>query len=103
MPRRRAHQLGDICYETGKNWRALVHLVRPRRGNQGHYLREIRLIFKPEKVLVVLKKDGPKGPQVAFLDAGNFDECLWVMAQAVTSKSLNWKEDKWVSMRSDKM
>lgn len=102
MPKQRGHQLGDICYQTGLSWRALVHLIRPKSGREGHYLREIRIVFKPEKVLVILKKDGPKGPQIGFIESESFDEAIWVMGQAVKAKQINWKADKWGSMRIDK-
>jgi hypothetical protein len=58
--------------------------------------------FKGTSVLVVLKKDTPKGPMVAFLEARNLDDALYVTAAAVKSKTVPWKPDKFRSMRSDK-
>lgn len=102
MPRQRAHQQGDICYQTGKHWRTLVHLIRPKSGKAGHYLTEIKIQLKQDRVLIVLKKDSPGGPQVAFVSAEDFDGAIWVLAQEITSKKLRWRVDEWEIRRVDK-
>lgn len=101
MPKQRGWQLGDICYETGRRWRSLVHLIRPTSGKMGHRMTEVRLQFKDDTVLLILKKDTPKGPQIAFLEAESFDTALWVLEDAVKAKRVPWKRDRWRTMRID--
>ena len=79
-----------------------MHLIRPKTGRAGHYLKEVKIILKKESVLIVLKKDGPKEAQVAFIEAAEFDEAIWVLSQEIKSKRVQWKEDRWRKMRVDK-
>jgi hypothetical protein len=39
---------------------------------------------------------------VAFLEAENLDDVLYVTAHAIKSKTVPWKPDKFRSMRNDK-
>jgi hypothetical protein len=68
----------------------------------GHRLTAIDVRFKETTILVILKKDSPNGPMVAFLEAVSLDDVLFVVASAVKSKTIPWKADKFRSMRSDK-
>lgn len=99
MPRQRAWQEGDPCYQTGLHWRSLIYLVRPQKGVAGHFLKEIKIQFKEDKILIILKKDSPKGPMVAFIEARRFGEVVWVMAHLIKSKQLRWRLDEWEMRR----
>ena len=102
MPKQRTWQEGDICYQTGLNWRSLIHLIRPRNGREGHYLTEVKIMFRRDGVLMVLKKDSPTGPKVAFIETEHFDSCVWVLKEHIVSKQVQWKPDKFRSIRNDK-
>jgi len=102
MPKQRAWQQGDICYITGHRIRSLIHLVRPHKGRKGHSLTSIKINIKEESVLIILKKNTPQGPRIAFLEAGTMDEALWVMALGITSKTIKWREDEWEIRNIDK-
>ncbi len=102
MPKQRAHQQGDICYQTGLHWRTLVHLTRMGSGKAGHRLTEIRVQLKDEGVLIMLKKKTPKGPEIAFVRADSFDKCVWAMSREIKAKTLKWRVDRFAAMRSDK-
>lgn len=94
--------LGHNVVSNGRHWNALKLLTGNARELVGHRLTAVDIRFKGETVLVMLKKESPKGPQVAFLEAKDLDDALYVMAAAVRSKTIPWKADKWGSMRSDK-
>jgi len=87
---------------NGRNFNAVRLLTGLSAGKSGHTLRQISFQFKDETVLIVMKKDSPKGPKVAFLEAYTLDDALYVAASAIKSKTIPWKDDKWRSMRSDK-
>ena len=93
----------DICYQTGKSLRTLIHLIHHGRVTKGHRLKSFSLQFKEGSVLIVLKKESPKGDQVAFIEAeGSMTAALWCMERAVKSKRVPWKQDKWMKRGLDK-
>ena len=87
---------------NGRNWNCLRLLTGIGQEREGHRLIAIDIRLKGTSVLIVLKKDSPKGPMVAFLEAKNLDDALYVMASAIRSKAVPWKADKYRSMRKDK-
>jgi hypothetical protein len=95
-------EYGFNVVANGRNWNCLRLLTGFGAEREGHKLTAIDIRFKEATILVVLKKDSPKGPQVAFLEAANLDDVLFVVASAVKSKTIPWKPDKFRSMRSDK-
>lgn len=86
---------------NGRNFNAIRLLTGGEVGRLGHTLRQINFQFKANSVLIILKKDSPVGPQVAFLEAPTLDTALWIVAAAIKAKKVPWKADKWGSMRSD--
>jgi hypothetical protein len=93
---------GHNVVENGRNWNCLRLLTGLGQTRRGHRLDAINISFKEESVLIILKKSSPKGPQVAFLEAKDLDDALYVMGQAIKSKTVPWKTDKFRSIRSDK-
>lgn len=93
---------GHNVVANGRNWNSLKLLTGMPTGKGGHVLRAVDVRINDDGVLVVLKKDSPKGPMVAFLNAKNLDDALYVVAAGVKAKNLGWKPDKFRSMRSDK-
>lgn len=87
---------------NGRNWNCLKLLTGLGAERGGHKLVAIDIRFNASTVLVLLKKDSPKGPMVAFMEAANLDDALYVVAAAVKSKTVPWKPDKFRTMRSDK-
>jgi len=94
-------QIG-LPHLNGTTWATLRHLTHGNDGKDGHRLTEVRLVFKGETVLILMKKDSPKGPQVAFLEAYNLEDALEIMASGIKARNIPWKPDKWGSMRNDK-
>lgn len=88
--------------QNGRNLNTIRLLTGLSAGKSGHTLRQVNFQFKDETVLIVLKKDSPNGPMVAFIEAYNLDDALFVLAGAIKSKKVPWKPDKWGSMRNDK-
>lgn len=86
---------GDICYQTGLYWRSLVHLTGLPGKKSGHRLTSIRLDFIESGIRIILKKQTPKGPKIAFLNCTDFDAALWVMSQSIKAKKLKWREDRY--------
>lgn len=87
---------------NGRNFNAIRLLTGLSAGRSGHTLRQINFQFHPDKVLIVMKKDSPNGPMVAFLDAYTLDDALYVVASAIKARTVPWKVDKWSTMRSDR-
>lgn len=87
---------------NGRNWNSLRLLTGLGMEKTGHRLVAIDIRLKGKTILVVLKKDSPNGPMVAFLEASNLDDVLYVIASAVKAKTVPWKPDKFRTMRSDK-
>lgn len=87
---------------NGRNFNAIRLLTGGEVGRLGHILRQINFQFKDKSVLIILKKDSPAGPMVAFLEAPTLDVALWIVASAIKSHKVPWKADKWGTMRSDK-
>lgn len=88
--------------ENGHNWNSLRLLFGFGRPIQKHRLTAVNLSIKEDHVLIILKKESPKGPMVAFLPAQDLEDALDVMCKAIKGNTIPWKPDKWVSMRSDK-
>lgn len=86
---------GHRFNEVGSNMLALRHLISDGETVRGHRFREIRVQWKDDSVLVILKKDSPKGPQIAFLEGIGFEEAIYITASAIKAKSVPWKLDKW--------
>lgn len=95
-------EYGHNVVANGRNWNAIRLLTGLANGRSGHTLQQINFHFKDATVLIIMKKDSPRGPKVAFLEANTLDDALWVAATAVKSKKVPWKDDKWRSTRSDK-
>lgn len=87
---------------NGRNWNYIRLLTGLGRERRGHRLHSIQFNLKPNKVTIILKKDSPKGPQVAFLEAQDLDNALYNLAWHIKAKRLKWRHDKWRAMRSDK-
>lgn len=87
---------------NGRNWNAIRLLTGLSTGKSGHTLRQVNFHFKNETVLIIMKKDSPNGPMVAFIEADGLDNALWVAASYIKSKRVPWKVDKWRSTRNDK-
>lgn len=86
---------GTNFRQTGSNLMALRHLVADGKERRGHKFLEIRLQWKDDSLLVILKKDSPKGPEIAFIEGDTLEEAVYVMAHMVKSKTVPWKQDKW--------
>lgn len=86
---------------NGRNFNAIRLLTGGEDGRSGHRLLQMNFHFKDGSVLVILKKDSPIGPQVAFLEGTSLDNALWVAAMAIKSKTVPWKADKWRTTRND--
>lgn len=93
---------GHNVVANGRNWAAIRLMTGLTVGRSGHILRQVNFHFKDESVLVILKKDSPKGPMVAFLEGKTLDDALYVAAYAIKSRTVPWKDDKWRSTRNDK-
>lgn len=87
---------------NGRNFNAIRLLTGLSKGRSGHSLVQLNFHFKDETVLIILKKDSPNGPMVAFLEAYTLDDALYLVAHAVKSKTVPWKADKWRTTRNDK-
>lgn len=94
-------QFGLNVVQNGRHWNRIRHLLGRDVTDSGHVLREITFKFKEDEVFIMVKKDSPKGPQIAFLDGGDVDKALWNLGRSIATKSLKWRPDKWRSMRSD--
>jgi len=79
----------------GTHWNTIRLLTGLAVGKSGHILTSMRMDFKEEGVLIILKKKTPTGPEVAFLEAPTLELVLWVMASAIKSRTVPWKKDKW--------
>lgn len=82
-------------YGMGLNLNALCLIANVPHGRQDHVLKEIKIQFKEEHCLVILKKATPSGGQVAFLQAEDLAWALWAMAHGIKAKTIKWKTDKW--------
>lgn len=80
---------------NGRNWNFLRLLIGQSGEVKGHQLRQVNFHLMEDGVRIVLKKDSPKGPQVAFLHGTNLDAALFVVAASIKSKTIPWKADKW--------
>jgi hypothetical protein len=87
---------------NGYNWNSLRLLTGGEHGVKGHVLRAVDFRLQTDSVLVILKKDTPKGPMVAFVEGKDLDTALELVCHAVKSVTLSWKPDKYRSMRNDK-
>jgi len=87
---------------VGTHWNTIRLLTGLAVGKSGHILTSMRLDFKEEGVLIILKKKAPEGPMVAFLEAPTLELVLWVMASAIKSKTVPWHKDKW-GMRESRL
>lgn len=92
---------GTNVLANGRNFNAIRLLTGLSNGRSGHTLKQISFQFKETTVLIIMKKDSPNGPKVAFLEAHNLDDALWVAASAIKSRTIPWKDDKWRTMRND--
>jgi len=81
--------------QLGQWWSAIRHLTNIPTGKSGHNLTDISFKIREKDVLVVIRKDSPKGRMVAFVDAPSLDLALWRVAQMIEAKQLGWKVDKW--------
>jgi len=79
----------------GQWWSAIRLLTNIPTGKSGHNLTDISFKVREKDVLVVIRKDSPKGRMVAFVDAPSLDLALWRVAQMIEAKQLGWKVDKW--------
>ncbi len=87
--------VGGRLYGMGLNLNSLCLIANVPHGRQDHVLTEIKIQFKEEKCLVILKKVTPSGGKVAFYEAEDIAWALWILANGIKSKTVNWKEDKW--------
>lgn len=87
---------------NGRNWNCLRLLTGLGQEKAGHRMKQINFQFKDNHILLILKKDSPKGPMVAFIECEDLDKSLWVAASLTKSKQIPWKADKWGTMRKDK-
>lgn len=87
---------------NGRNWNYIKLITGHAKRWTSHQLRAIDFKFKAEEVLIVIKKDSPTGPQVAFVSGSNADEALYNLAYGIKSKTLRWRKDKFRTMRTDK-
>lgn len=87
---------------NGRNLNAIRLLTGLSAGRSGHILRQLNFHINEGTVLIIMKKDSPKGPMVAFLEGATLDDALYVVAAAVKSKTVPWKPDKWRTTRNDK-
>lgn len=97
-----SEKYGFNVVANGRNFNAIRLLTGGDDGRLGHRLLQLNFHFKGKTVLVILKKESPMGPQVAFMEAASLDAALWVVAMAIKSKSVPWKADKWGTIRNDK-
>lgn len=88
------------CLANGRNIRALVLLTNSPQGVGGHTLKSIQIQFRETDVLIILKKDSPKGAKVAFIEANGLDDALYVMASLIKAKRVPWRDDRWASKKS---
>lgn len=86
---------------NGRNWNYIRLLTGHAERWTKHRLTGINFRFNADGILVVVKKDSPKGPQVAFIDGKDLDTALYNLAYGIKSKSLRWRPDKFSTMRRD--
>jgi len=101
MSKKDNEQYGHNVVANGRNFNAIRLLTGGEVGRLGHTLRQINFQFKDKSVLIILKKDSPTGPQVAFMEAPTLDVALWIVASAIKQKKVPWKADKWRTTRID--
>jgi hypothetical protein len=89
-------------FAIGTNWLALRHLTGLQNGRSGHRLVSIQIQFRDSNTTMILKKDSPKGAEVAFVSGVTLEDAIWVLACEIKAKTLRWRKDEWRSMRSDK-
>lgn len=94
-------QYGFNVVANGRNWNYIKLLTGHAKRWTGHHLTGINFKFKDNEVVVVIKKDSPKGPQVAFVWGPDLDGALYNLAYEIKSKSLRWRTDKYRTTRSD--
>lgn len=87
---------------NGRNINYLRLITGFGGSRKDHYLTSIQFKFRKDDILIVMKKDTPKGAMICFLEAATIDDALYNMALHIKRKNLPWKPDKWTSMRIDK-
>lgn len=102
MSDERKEAYGHNVVANGRNWNVIKLLTGVGATRKGHRLVSISIHFKTDEVLVISKKEGPKGPEVSFLAAPNIDAALYVLASSIKSKQMGWRPDKWRTTRNDK-
>lgn len=90
-----SEEYGLNVLPNGRNWNTIRLLTGKNAGMGGHVLRQVNFHFKGTSILIILKKDSPKGPMVAFLEAETLDDALFVLATAIKAKTIDWRPDKW--------
>jgi len=94
-------QYGYHVVANGRNWNYIKLITGHAARWSKHNLKGINFQFLEDRVRIVIKKDSPKGPQVAFLEGSNADEALYNLAYAIKSKTLRWRPDKFRTTRRD--
>lgn len=87
---------------NGRNWNSIKLITHNAQLWTEHKLTGINFKFQDNGVYIVVTKESPKGPQVAFVEGNSLDDALFVLAASIKSKTLRWKSDKYRSIRKDK-
>ena len=88
-------------FSLGLQMQTIRLMVGGQGGKAGHRLKGLNIKFLDDEVLLVVKKDTPKGPMVAFFGAEDLEGAMYNLALAIKAKRIDWKPDKWGSMRND--
>lgn len=80
----------------------IMNCTNQAKPTDGHRLTGINIRFTAERVKLILKKDTPKNPKVAYFEAATITYALWMAASALTSKRVPWRDDEWEMRRRSK-
>lgn len=80
---------------VGHQWNAIRHLMAMQHEVAGHRLTAINFKIKPDEILIILRKETPKGNKVSFISASSLDDGLDVLCQLIKNKQLKWKDDRY--------
>lgn len=86
----------------GGFWRILEFRTNYGFDRKGHKLISFRIKYREDDVLLILQKDSPQGPRIAFVDGSNVENALAVLTFMVEKKRLEWHEDKYRMREFDK-
>lgn len=64
-------------------------------GLDGHVFKSVQIQFKDDEILVIMKKDTPKGPMVSFTSANSFIWALYNVHRGLITRKMRWMPDKW--------